>query len=260
MKTNYHSHIALCRHAEGTSEEHINKAIEHNFDIFGISDHAPLIKIGNIPSDRTFLHRMKLNELDDYISELQECKSKYKDKIQVLIGLETEYFESHHEYIKRLSNKVDYLIFGNHDFIYDGKTISSFSIKREHHVLEYAKNTIKAFKTGFYKFMSHPDLFLLGGEWNEVSERVAHIIAKASIEYDVPLELNANGIRRGTIKTPQGLRYHYPRKEFWDIVKTYNCKVIVNSDAHHFTEHNDAEFHEAHRLAAEWGLNTITVL
>ena len=40
--SNYHSHVALCGHAEGTVEDYVKEAIKHNFEEIGISDHAPI--------------------------------------------------------------------------------------------------------------------------------------------------------------------------------------------------------------------------
>jgi len=260
MKTNYHSHIALCKHAEGTIEEHILKAIELNYEIFGISDHAPLITIDNIPKEATYLHRMKTTELTPYIEELNRCKEKYKKDIKILIGLETEYFKTHDTYFKRLGQKVDYLVLGNHDYSLHGKPYSSFQVEDDEQAIRYGENAVDGMKTGYYSFMSHPDLFLYRFAWGKVAEKIAHTISEASVKYNVPLEFNANGVRRGTIETKQGTRFIYPRKEFWDIVKTYNCKVIVNSDSHYFTEHDDEAYHLTHKLAKEWGLNVIEVL
>ena len=40
--SNYHSHVALCGHAEGTVEDYIKEAIKNNYEEVGISDHAPI--------------------------------------------------------------------------------------------------------------------------------------------------------------------------------------------------------------------------
>jgi len=260
MKSNYHSHVDLCRHASGTSEEHILEAIRLGYDIIGISDHAPLITINGVPSEYTYLHRMRLEELNGYISNLRALKTKYESQIDILIGLETEYFESHIDYLKDLRSKVDYLAFGNHDLIVNGRNSSSFTVRTNTEALEYGNNAVRGMSTGLYSFMTHPDLYLISFEWGKIAEKVCRLISEASIKYDCALEFNANGIRRGKVNTNEGLRYLFPRKEFWAIVREYDCKVIVNSDAHNLKEHNDLELHEARRLAKEWDLNVISKL
>ncbi|MDD5293042.1 MAG: PHP domain-containing protein [Candidatus Izemoplasmatales bacterium] len=41
MKNNYHTHMYLCRHAVGSVEDYVEKAIELGFTSLGMSDHAP---------------------------------------------------------------------------------------------------------------------------------------------------------------------------------------------------------------------------
>lgn len=260
VKSNYHSHVDLCNHAEGTPSEHIQKMIELNYDIIGISDHMPIPRYDDFPPEWALLYRMKEDELDAYIEEINACKEKYRDKAKILVGLECEYLDSHLDWLKTLSQKTDYLVFGNHDIVVDGCLVSAFGLRNENEVIEYGRSAVKALSTGLYSFMAHPDLYLIKYPWNDVSERVARMIAEASIKYNVPLELNANGIRRGLVDTNEGSRYLYPRKEFWEIIREYNCEVIINSDAHYLNQHDDKELRKAYELGNEWSLNIIDSL
>jgi len=260
VKANYHSHVAVCNHAEGTPKDHVKRMIELGYNIIGISDHIPLPVYDNFPPEWVLMYRMKESDLEGYLEELRECKSLYKDSAKILIGLEAEYWDSHLEWLKTLSLKTDYLVFGNHDIVVDGCLISSFGLTKKAEVIEYGRSTVEAFSTGLYAFMAHPDLYLMKYPWDETAKEVAHVIAKASIKYDIPLELNANGIRRGLVETTEGLRYMYPRKEFWEIIRHYNCEVIINSDAHYLNQHDDKELRKAYELGQEWGLNIIDSL
>ena len=38
MKTNYHTHLMLCGHATGMSEDYIKVAIEEGYDVLGIQE------------------------------------------------------------------------------------------------------------------------------------------------------------------------------------------------------------------------------
>ena len=44
IQTNYHTHTYLCRHATGTIDDYINRAIELGYTDIGISDHCPFTK------------------------------------------------------------------------------------------------------------------------------------------------------------------------------------------------------------------------
>lgn len=260
VKANYHSHVSLCNHAEGTATEHVERMIELNYDIIGISDHMPIPIYDNFPPEWVMMYRMKESDLEGYIEEINHLKEVYKGKVKILAGLECEYLDSHLDWLKTLSQKMDYLVFGNHDIVVDGCLISGFGITTEEQVLEYGRSTVKAFATGYYSLMAHPDLYLYKYPWNDTAKLVAQMIAEASIKYDIPLELNANGIRRGLVETNEGLRYLYPRKEFWEIIRDYNCEVIINSDAHYLNQHDDKELIKAYELGQEWGLNIIDSL
>jgi len=61
---------------------------------------------------------------------------------------------------------------------------------------------------------------------------IAEEIILAAKEKNIPLEINANGIRKGKIMIGGEERYKYPRLEFWQLVKKHNARCIISSDAH----------------------------
>ena len=42
MKANYHTHLSLCGHAVGMSEDYVKVAIEAGYEELGMSDHGPI--------------------------------------------------------------------------------------------------------------------------------------------------------------------------------------------------------------------------
>lgn len=106
--------------------------------------------------------------------------------------------------------------------------------------MEYVRQIESAAEKNFITYIAHPDYFMLGRRFfSETCLEAAHRIAKASIEYDIPLEINLNGFHYGK-KSYQfyhkpGIyeeRYPYPFREFWEIVSSYGCKVLYGYDAH----------------------------
>ena len=79
-------------------------------------------------------------------------------------------------------------------------------------------------------------------------------IIDAAIMYNIPLEINANGIRKGTRDLPEGKRYLYPRLEFWQLVKEKGAKVIVSSDAHDPEKLWDDDVLRAYEFARQLGI------
>ena len=108
----FHVHSFRCGHAEDVSDEaYIKKAIELGAESIWFSDHAPF------PGDY-FRGRMRLDQLDEYISTLSDLKEKNKDKIAVHIGLEIEYLPSFDKagYYAELKDKegLEFFLLGQH--------------------------------------------------------------------------------------------------------------------------------------------------
>jgi histidinol phosphate phosphatase family protein len=116
----------------------------------------------------------------------------------------------------------------------------------------------EAIESGKFDYIAHPDLYVINyRNWDESCEKAAHIISEAAEKMDVPLEVNANGIRKSFERHPDWDRYMYPYKEFWEIVKQYNVRTIIGSDAHDFNRMEDRKMEIAREFAREIGLNVI---
>ncbi len=252
MKNNYHTHMYLCKHAIGTVSDYVKKAIDLGFETIGMSDHAPFEEL----KDRSV--RMIPSEYPSYLKELEKAIHKFGSLINIRKGLEIEYFETHIERYDELLNTLDYLALGQH-YIYDeesfGKLRSVYALSKPEHLQEYSKTLKQAMKSQNFKFVCHPDLMLYGyPTFDKHAEAASKEIIKASIEYNVPLEINANGIRKGTRELPEGNRYLYPRLEFWKLVKEYGAKVIVSSDAHDPEKLWDEDVIKAYEFARDLGI------
>lgn len=228
---NLHTHTMRCGHAEGLDEQYIHSAIDAGFKVLGFSEHVPMKEI-RIPNCRMFYEQK-----DEYLSSMQSLKEQYKDQIEIKIGYEVEYFEDHLEYLLELRKECDYMILGQHlkYLIYEYDCYCS-----DEDVLIYAKQVEEALSKGLITYVAHPDYFMLGrNHFSKACIEASQRIAKASLLYDVPLEINLNGFRYGKRKyrfyQQPGLIeecYPYPFRSFWEIVSSYGCKVIYGYDAH----------------------------
>lgn len=80
--TNLHTHSLYCDGA-ATIEEMIVSAIENGFDSLGISSHGPV--------DEETYWNIKKDKVEEYIEEVKRLKEKYKDKIEIFLGMELDY-------------------------------------------------------------------------------------------------------------------------------------------------------------------------
>ncbi len=217
----------LCRHAKGTIEDYVKKAIELGFDSIGFSDHAPWTEL----IDRSV--RMHVNDYIKYLHQLDEAIEKYSDRIKIHKGLEIEYFHGRDDHYEMLLKDLDYLVLGQHYIEHNDKLISVYTLNTMEELTIYKDTMIKAIKTGYFKFIAHPDLFLFSSKkLNKEILKLAEEIIIAAKENNIPLEINANGIRKGRITVDHEVLYRYPRKEFWELVNKHNAKTIISSDAH----------------------------
>ncbi|MGL4570341.1 MAG: histidinol-phosphatase [Clostridium sp.] len=251
-RVNYHTHTTRCLHAEGTDEEYVIEAIKKGLTTLGFSDHAPY-------EDNRYALRMQYNELDDYYNSISYLKEKYKDKIELKIGLEIEYNKSKIAYYNKLLEKFDYLALGQHVCVtHDNPFINNFELPSTDYYITYANSVSEALNTGLFAFLAHPDLIFLNNlPWDENCETACNIIIESAKKNDSILELNANGVRKGIVNFCDGPRFRYPHEKFWKKVSKENIKVLISSDAHNPSEIYGNDMLLLLKLAKEWNLNVI---
>lgn len=253
IKTNYHTHTYLCKHAEGLPEDYIKKAIELAYTEIGISDHGPIFK----PWQR----RMTMDEFHNiYLKNLDESIIKYKNHIKIYKGLEMEYFANFKEHYQDLLKYLDYLILGQHAVIYQGKEVDIYHKKTADIIKIYSQTVIEAMETKLFRILAHPDLFCFNYPiWDDVCTTESHKIIQSAIKNDCLLEINANGARRGEIINQDNeSTWIYPRLEFWRIVSTYpEAKVIINDDAHYLRHLHDEHTKKVYQFARDLNLNIV---
>ena len=223
---NYHTHTARCGHASGSDEEYVLAAIEAGYKVLGFSDHSPYRDFPNKKS------HMDWEEFPEYVESINSLKEKYKDVIEIKLGIESEYYPLYMDERMELKKSLDFVILGQH-FINPDGTGSYFKNITDEEIMIYCDSLCKGMDTGIYSYVCHPDVFMNRQEvFNKTCEEVSHMIAKKAVENDLPLELNVHGVLRGIHEFPQGQRYFYPFREFWQIASQYPVKVLIGIDAH----------------------------
>ncbi|MDR1234949.1 MAG: PHP domain-containing protein [Mycoplasmataceae bacterium] len=240
FKHNYHTHTIYCHHAKNTVEENIKVAIKFGYKTLGFSEHAPL----NV--HRNF--RLNLNEIDDYINEIKFYKAKYKKNINILIGFEAEYHRSQYQYYKKLRTKVDYMILGNHNIGNPHKSRDLKVIKLLN-LDKYGEQLEDACKSGLFSAIAHPDyIYNFYHSWDEDAIRLADLMIDCSLEYDIPLCFNINGLMNKKTKM------QYPTDYFWEMVANTKCKVLLEADAHDVWTMSERPVTKALSLIKKWNL------
>lgn len=255
---NYHSHTYLCHHAEGRPLDYAREAKKYNLSEIGISCHCPYpLTFGDYwPSIR-----MAEEEVPAYLQGIKEAESK--TGIRVLTSFECEFDDNYKNYYQDILKgkyKAAYLVLGSHWVTLGVRHLYVLEIKDKSTLFLYIKQTLKAIETGLFTFIAHPDIFISPFlDWDSDIQAASKDLIECCISKDIALEINGLGLKMGLIKTKQGFRYHYPYKEFWQLVKELGGKVIANSDAHKVANLVMDKI-EAEKYASELGISTIKKL
>ncbi len=254
MISNIHTHTYRCMHAVGTEKDYVEAAVKAEMKMLGFSDHGPF-------PDKDFGLRMKFGELEDYISEIGRLKEMYADTLKIFSGLEIEFHAEYIDYYKQLTSEygLDYLLLGEHMYTTsDGSVKNIFFAEKTDDYIEYAENISYAAETGLFHAIAHPDLMFINElAWDKNCEKACDIILSAAEKYDIPLEFNANGIRRGIMTFPDEQRFPYPHDGFWRNLCGSRQRVFIGADCHIPEQLNDSAIMLAQQMCKGLKLNLI---
>ena len=247
MIANYHTHTHRCNHAVGRERDYVEAALSGGMEVLGFADHTPYIFTDGYYSN----FRMRPVQLSGYVQTIADLRQEYRGRIELLTGLETEYYPRHFSELLAFLRDypIDYLILGQHfieneyDAPYCGLVTGEKDVVRR-----YCSQSMEAMNTGLFTYFAHPDLIHYRGDWKFYQEAVRPLCAEAKC-CGLPLEINLLGLGNGR---------HYPNRRFWEVAAEEGCDVILGCDAHapDMVHVPDTE-RKALALAAEFGLKVL---
>lgn len=227
----FHTHHDRCGHARGTIRDYVEAAIANGLDMIGISDHSP-----HFYSEEEQLYpgiTMAKSEFKHYVDEVLQLKEEYKDRIEILLGVESDFFPEHIEVYREQYKKYpfDYII-GSVHFVdgvnifkkgrWDGLTDEQ-KIKTKETYYELIQQSAKS---GLFQILGHIDA--MKGFYPEFSaiqtDAIEHTL-KIAAEHDLAIEINTSG------KTKDCGGW-YPADDILERALHYGVDVTFGSDAH----------------------------
>lgn len=232
-RVNLHTHTTRCKHATGAMAEYCREAQAQGLKVLGFSDHSPFA------DDRFLESRMVLAELDDYLADIEQARREFPE-LTILAGLEVDYLPElgRSFYEDTFSGRgLDYLIAGTHfippylpedDIWLPGVILSDAGTRR------FIDTTIETMATGLFVYQAHPDIFCrCRPVWTPELKAMCRDLADAAKSFGVPLEINAFGLRKTQVATPEGsTRPGYPWPPFWELMGECGAPMVVGADAH----------------------------
>lgn len=225
MRIDLHNHTTLCHHASGSMDEYITKAIDLGIDIYGFSCHSPMDFDPN--------YRMSLEELPLYCQMIEKIQNKYKDKIEILLGLEVDFIDTREDLLKKeiFQYPFDYLIGSVHflgDWGFDNPEFMGEYAKRNMQECweKYLHSITKMAKSGLFQIVGHFDLLkVFGHSPTQKSYQYIQKTLETIKDYQMILEVNASGLRKP-------IQEQYPSIEILTMAKKIGVEITFGSDSH----------------------------
>lgn len=231
MKFDLHTHHNRCGHAEGVIRDYIEAAIQEGLQVIGISDHSPYFAS---EEEQPFPSiAMAKSDFKGYVEEVLALKREYEGKIEVLLGVESDFFpESKDIYRKVYQNlPFDYIIGSVHAV----RGVSIFNRNRWKQLNEQQKIADKELyydlieqsaRSGMFDILGHIDAMKgFYPEFSNIPTDRIDTTLKVIAECDVAIEINTSG------KTKM-VGGWYPSDEILEKALHYGVKVTFGSDAH----------------------------
>ena len=216
-----HNHTPLCKHATGSPEEYIKKAIEKGIKYYGFADHAPM--------DFDYQYRMSFEDMPKYEEKIKNLKEKYKNKIELFLGYEVDFTPFVDKRV--LERDVDYLIgsvhfldnwgFDNPEFIKEWEKRNVDDVYKEYFYLIEKMASSKLFD-----IVGHIDLIkVFGHKPSKNIKDIAKNAIKAIKKSNMAIEINTSGLRKK-------VKELYPGDELLEMILNENIDITFSSDAH----------------------------
>lgn len=218
-----HMHTPLCKHALGEPEEYAAQAVKAGLKGIIFTCHCPM------PDGFWPTVRMSESELDVYVALVQRAAAAYKGKLDVCLGLESEYFPGYEKWLEALHQRAnfDYILGAVHwqakEYLNKFETGTIENFRRS-----YFENLALSAETGLYDCLAHPDLVknyhpdswcfaIIKNTVTTVLDRIA--------KTGVAMELNTSGLNKSYSEMNPG-------NEMLRMMAERKIPIVIGSDAH----------------------------
>lgn len=214
-------------------EEVVLSAIEKGISTIGFSDHS------YTHFDESYC--MGKERVEEYIKEINALKEKYRGKIEILCGIEQDFYSDYP------TDRFDFVIGSVHYFKFGDTYVSVDESKKilenaakefcggDIYILieEYYKCVAKVAKKTKADIIGHFDLITKFNENGEIFDtkhpryiKAVQAAADELITANIPFEINTGAISRGYRTTP------YPEDSIIEYIKSKGGRFILASDSH----------------------------
>lgn len=263
---NLHQH-SIFSDGKDKPESYVKRAIELGFSAIGFSEHSPL------PFDNPF--SLKEVEVDNYINEIDQLKTKYKDQVEIYRALEMDYVPEMSEDFDywRIRCRADYLIGSVHlvkpdgfdqlwftdgpDYkIYDKGIEKFFNGDVKKAVRKFYMQTNEMIDSQKFEIIGHFDKIKMHNRNRYFSDAdkwyrdLVDETVKLIKENNIIVEINTRGLYKKRSDS------YFPDGYALQKVKELNIPIVISSDAHQSSEINQL-FDQAAKMLVSMGFKEV---
>jgi histidinol-phosphatase (PHP family) len=231
MKFDLHTHHERCGHAVDTIRDYVEAGIKHGLQAIGISDHSPFFARKEDHAEPYIA--MAKSEFSNYVEEVLRLKEAYKNKIEVLLGVESDFFPEHADVYRAVYDKYpfDYII----GSVHQTNGVSIFNKNRWKGLSEAEKVAVKetyydqirqSAQSGMFQILGHIDAMKgFYPSFSSIQTKAVEDTLKMIGECGLAIEINTSG----NTKDCGGW---YPSDDILELALHYGVEVTFGSDAH----------------------------
>ena len=249
--SNYHSHCSFCD-GKSSMEDFVRFAIAKGLKRYGFSSHAPL----------PFLTKWTMPEDDyaDYEIEFYRLKEKYKNFIDLFIGLEVDYIHGCSDiknsffsdkkldytigsihYLDKLNDENEYWSIDGGSTEFNNGLNILFEGDIRLAVKRFFEITTLMIEKGGFDIVGHLDkitMFGLKYEGFKFHDKWFADLVTPVFE----LIKSKNTILEINTKSFNGIGITFPHQHFFPLINEMDIKIVMNSDCHYPTNVIDGFF------------------
>ncbi|MFC4304836.1 histidinol-phosphatase [Cohnella boryungensis] len=233
MKFDLHTHHYRCGHASDNIQDYIESAIKAGLQVIGISDHSPYFAHEHDHPQPNIA--MARSEFPNYVAEVLRLKEAYKDRIEVLLGVESDFYSDQIELYRSSYEPYpfDYII----GSVHQTRNVSIFNRNRWKNLNEdqqteekkhYYELIRQSAQSRLFQVLGHIDAMKgyypafadIAGAEAEIDEALKAVAAN-----DLAIEINTSG------KTKDCGGW-YPTDAILERALHFGADVTFGSDAH----------------------------
>lgn len=218
-----HSHTPLCKHAVGSPSEYAQATHAAGLRGLTVTCHNPM------PDGFSAWVRMDEEEFPEYLDLVAATREEWSDRVDVLLGLEADYFEGYELWLERQlqSAEFNYVLGSVHPQLAEFKdrygTDNASALQRK-----YFDLLAQAAETKLFDSLAHPDLIKneTPDDWqpSEIMDDIRRSLDRIAAT-GVAMELNTSGGHKI-------IREMNPFPEMLKEMQQRDIPVVVGADAH----------------------------